>query len=40
MNTLRDAFRRALERLADRGLLGQSPAWVHDLARLVAREGW
>jgi len=38
VNTLRDAFRAALERLADHGLLGQAPAWVHDLARLVARE--
>lgn len=40
MNTLRDAFHAALERQAARGLLGQSPAWVRDLARLVAREGW
>lgn len=33
MNTMRDAFRAALERLAVAGRLGQSAPWVHDLAR-------
>ena len=38
MNTLRDAFRRALDRLADRGELWNRPPWIHDLARRLADE--
>lgn len=33
MNTLKDAFRRALARLAERGELWNRAPWVHDIAR-------
>jgi hypothetical protein len=36
VNTLRDAFRAALERLAARGLLGQAAPWVHNLVRWLS----
>lgn len=39
MNTLRDAFRRALAILAERGELWNRPAWIHDLARCLKEVG-
>ena len=39
MNPLRDAFRDAIVRLADRGLLHQASPWVLDLARRLSEVG-
>lgn len=36
MNTVRDAFRAALDRLADRGQLHRAAPWVLDLARRLS----
>lgn len=37
MNPLRDAFRTAVERLADDDRLAQAPAWIQELARALHR---